>query len=352
MINLEAGPPPIPPTLVDVTPTTYIAANITTKAGNRTIEGVLHPQLFKPGSVVSIHNLDGSGWIGEITQIGSSNLTFDNPTTIDINAGASISELVSVVDSIINFLLDKIVYQSGFQTTAQSPLIYKISQNTRSVSIVTTSDYANITVVGVQSGITYNFTGTQNGNRTPHLMNFLVQPGADSQINFQFSAGTNNGTLWIIATNDILFGASQLVDFTGLGIDTSDFSVGSAFGPLLGVAQKALAYDIVGTSTPAGGVAPSIVFPATPGKTYTLARLGADLRSDAGVADGAYVQILDGATLLWNRLISVPATARAIDHMTEFDLAIKGTVGNSMTVKFASIGAGSTGVLSAATYLR
>lgn len=352
MINLEAGPPPIPPTLVDVTPTTYIAANITTKAGNRTVEGVLHPQLFKPGSVVSIHNLDGSGWIGEITQIGSSNLTFDNPTTIDINAGASISELVSVVDSIINFLLDKITYQSGFQTTVQSPLIYKISQNTRSISIVTSSDYANITILGVQSGITYQITGSQNGNRIPHLMNFIVQPGADSQINFQFSAGTNSGTVWIIATNDILFGASQLVDFSGLGIDTSDFSVGSAFGPLLGVAEKAIAYDIEAISEPGTGVGASIVLAATPNKTYTAAMLAASVGQTATTQGLVSAQILDGASKKFVRLIGITTSIGMTDGFELGDLAIKGTVGNSMTLSFDAVGSSMLEKLSCGVYQR
>lgn len=118
----------------------------------------------------------------------------------------------------------------------------------------------------------------------------------------------------------------------------------------LGIANWA--YDSVATSAPSLGVAPSVVLAATSGKAYTLAALIASLAVTTAAGDLQFVQVLDGASVVWQLLLGATGVIDATDRVALTGLAIKGTIGSSMTVKFFSIGANSRGTVAVGAYLR
>lgn len=111
-------------------------------------------------------------------------------------------------------------------------------------------------------------------------------------------------------------------------------------------------YDFVGTVLTVGALA-SVVFAAVPGKAYTLAMLAATLRVTTAVADAQELDILDGVNVVAKHLLSCPAVINQQDRVGPVSgLAIKGTVGNSMTVKFTNFAAPSQYTILAGVYLR
>ena len=111
-------------------------------------------------------------------------------------------------------------------------------------------------------------------------------------------------------------------------------------------------YDFVGTVVQNGALA-SVVFAAVPGKAYTLAMLAGTLRVTTAVADAQELDILDGVNIIGKHILSCPGVANQQDRMGPVtNLAIKGTAGNSMTVKFANFAAASQYSILAGVYLR
>lgn len=157
----------------------------------------------------------------------------------------------------------------------------------------------------------------------------------------------NNGATAVAAGN--FTGGSPI----GIPLATSFSYAIVPAGPVVNpVGVQIWPYDSAQQSQPGLGVAPSIVLAATPGKAYTLAMISAGLVPTTGAGDRQFVQALDGVTQVFSRVIACPGV---IDQGVWFDftgLAIKGTVGNSMTIRFGGIGANSQGSLSVGAYLR
>lgn len=119
----------------------------------------------------------------------------------------------------------------------------------------------------------------------------------------------------------------------------------------LGVADWA--YDASGTSAPAVGSQAKVVLAATPGKTYTAALLSAALvNNSAAGANAPTAQLLDGATVIFQRLVSSTAVAGSQGDFDLAGLAIKGTAGNSMTWQVSVAVAANTESASIGAYLR
>ena len=114
-------------------------------------------------------------------------------------------------------------------------------------------------------------------------------------------------------------------------------------------------YDSMLYNNPAIGVVATVTFPATAGMAWVLAAY-------TGVYDGTgplgasipYLQILDGATILWSNLLGLSvlaAGAVASNLYTISNVAYKSSVGASLTVRFNGITPGYQQSVSAAAYL-
>lgn len=111
-------------------------------------------------------------------------------------------------------------------------------------------------------------------------------------------------------------------------------------------------WDVSGSSVPAQGTIPSVVFAATPGQKYRLNRIVASIRPDTAAQASSLIQVKDGTSVIWSIYLAAIATIDAIDRADLADLRLPGTTGNSMTVALGSIGAAVTGGVAAGVYLR
>jgi hypothetical protein len=111
-------------------------------------------------------------------------------------------------------------------------------------------------------------------------------------------------------------------------------------------------YDVVGYSDPGGGTQASVVFPAVAGKAYRLAHISASEYQNATTAGSRLVQVLDGVTVIWKRRLGLPGVAGSVSGFDLSGLAIKGAVGNSMTVQFDAGVASIFQTVAAGAYLR
>jgi len=156
---------------------------------------------------------------------------------------------------------------------------------------------------------------------------------------------------------DILNNSALAVQAGAVRVAAAQFAV-STYGvvPAALTAQPlgtaAWDHDVNSVSNVGAGVAASVVLSAVPGKAYHLDRISADMAATTAAADRQLVQVLDGVTLVWQRVMAVQAVIGSIDHIFENGLGLRGTVGNSMTVKFVGAGAGTQEQVSAGAYLR
>lgn len=111
-------------------------------------------------------------------------------------------------------------------------------------------------------------------------------------------------------------------------------------------------YDAQGTNAPAAGSAASVVLAATPGKIYRASSIDASIISVAAAAVAPAVEVLDGATVIWQQYLGLVATADAEQHIETAGRAIKGTTGNSLTLKFTSGTANIAQTVNLGAYLR
>lgn len=113
-------------------------------------------------------------------------------------------------------------------------------------------------------------------------------------------------------------------------------------------------YDSTGTNAPGAGNQAKVVLPATPGKAYRCAMIAASFRASAapGGTVAQALQLLDGATVVWQVELALQNIAGDKDHVHLTDLAIKGTVGNSMTLQFAAAQASCVEMVNIGAYLQ
>ena len=192
--------------------------------------------------------------------------------------------------------------------------------------------FNNIQLAGLQSGGTsYLPSGVSIASVQNHWLIIPINPNRDSTYTISWQSSGGAGSIISAWAN------SQSVPLGSVGL------------PLQ---MRNSAYDAIGNVAPAVGVLPSIVFGAVAGKTYTLSMISAALVATTAVIAASVLQVLDGATVIFSRFLSCPAV---IDQISTYDLtnmSLKGTIGNSMTVKFGSIAAAAQGTLSAGVYLQ
>lgn len=144
-------------------------------------------------------------------------------------------------------------------------------------------------------------------------------------------------------------------DDGGFSLDVHNrFGYGITVAPTaaLPLGVQAWPYDVVASSAPGVGVAASVVLPAVAGKAYTLAMIAAVMVATTAAADRQTFQILDGAAVIFSRIMAFDAV---IDHKDSFDvnmLGIRGTPGNSMTIRIAASAAGGQQTIAVGAYLR
>lgn len=93
------------------------------------------------------------------------------------------------------------------------------------------------------------------------------------------------------------------------------------------------------TSLPGAGGLATLTFPATAGRTYSIASVASSFQDFGAVAaQGAYLYVRDGLTgvgaVLWGQFLAFPSVVGSIDHNTPVG-PITGTTGNAMTVEFS-----------------
>lgn len=111
-------------------------------------------------------------------------------------------------------------------------------------------------------------------------------------------------------------------------------------------------YDASGSSQPATGSAASVVLAATPGKAYRCHMATATMTQTATTALLTGLQVLDSAAILYEEKMSLPAAAGLPCRAGQVGLALRGTVGNSMTVKVLNGGTGISQDCNVGAYLR
>lgn len=158
-----------------------------------------------------------------------------------------------------------------------------------------------------------------------------------------FSQSMNNATV-------VHAGDSGTTVATSFG--SHDFGIVSTAGNVIPLGVQPWPVDSSGLSAPVAGSAPSVVLAATPGKAYTATEWDASLVATAATADRQYVELLDGAVIIWQHILGVDAVIDRANQVTVQGRARKGTVGNSMTLKLAAIGASSIGTCDLGAYLR
>lgn len=97
-------------------------------------------------------------------------------------------------------------------------------------------------------------------------------------------------------------------------------------------------WDAQGVSAPGGGVVASVTLPAPgPNLRYQLDQIVATLLTVAAVSQTPDLQIKDGATVIWQVTLSVPATAFSTDKIVVSDMGLKQPSTNqALTVAFSA----------------
>jgi hypothetical protein len=130
-----------------------------------------------------------------------------------------------------------------------------------------------------------------------------------------------------------------------IGIDTSGLPgprvlTVQGIGPGGSFANPPVPYDSLLISNPSSGVVATVTFPATPNKRWLISMLLADLFEitlAATAAQTSAIQVLDDVVEIFRARLITPAVVLNGMALSEFNmvgLAITGTAGNAVTVRF------------------
>ena len=104
---------------------------------------------------------------------------------------------------------------------------------------------------------------------------------------------------------------------------------------------------------PANGVLATITFTANPGLRWVIDHAERSIRNSAATATAQLTLIKDGATVIYEGAVSIPATATIIDRdVLGPGAGYAGSIGNAVTVTFgAAPVAGVTELVTAGAFL-
>lgn len=295
---------------------------------------------------------------------GTPTVNVGNTPAVTISSG-TVNATISGTPN-INIQSQSITIQVNQPPTALSDISWTVDA-TKTTGVVPAGTHALLVILGVGAPPTGSVTVTghtsgaiyfPNDNRVTsgfaYTGDFILVPvdsSHDTQFDIQILGVASNPTTLKIAA--ILDTASVIVSTrptsplyiatpAGNPIAVKGIGVaGAANNNQFAVADVAQPYDVIGVSAPAAGSQASVVLAATPGKTYTAARLAASTGNGGTTVQQAAAQLKDGTTLMCSMDVYLPGTTGSNVGFNESGLAYRGTTGNSMTFQ---ITAGTTGV--------
>lgn len=160
-----------------------------------------------------------------------------------------------------------------------------------------------------------------------------------------FSDVLNNGAaVVLLGTLAAPSGPTRVVNY--------GFAVIPAVAAALPLGVRAWDYDASGVSAPAAGTAASVILAAGTGKAYRVAMLAASVEATTAAIAGSYVQVLDGAAVLFQYILFTQALIGQIAQLGPAPVAYKGSAGNSLTFKFTAAQVGALETVSVGAYLQ
>jgi len=185
-------------------------------------------------------------------------------------------------------------------------------------------------VTGGTTGMLY-FPGGGAVPVTPYSIGgwieFPINPALDATYRITYTSANGGGGFTIAAFSAPLTGLPSL---QGQGPMAASLAVVIASDQSR-VSVRTSPVDLSGTSSPAAGTVASVVLAAVGGRTYTCHSIDGTVAQSVAVSAAQELQLKDGATIVWQQWLVIPAVAFSFAHIEKSDLELKGTVGNSMT---------------------